>query len=171
MRRNLLMFVVLVFCLILPGTVFHYWSWNGIKPDLAMLWVIYIALHHKPVEGVIYGGVIGLIVDLYFGRYIGLCTVSFALVAFLVGLLQQRWYRENVVLTMALVFMVTFLGQSMMMILASTAGLNWYLGDAYRMIFGIALYNCLLVPLTYPFIHKSFTTGYLRQESLYRQRL
>ena len=170
MRRYILILIILIFCLVLPGTVFHYWSWAGIKPDLVMLWVIYVALHHRPMEGVVYGFGMGLILDLYLGRYIGLNAIAFALVALLIGFLQQRWYKENVLLTMVLVFMVTFLGQSIIMILASIAGLNWYLGDALRIIFGIALYNTILVPLTYPLIHKSFMSGFLRQESNYRQQ-
>ena len=165
MRRYIIMLMILVVCLVLPGTVFHYFSWNGIKPDLAMLWIIYIALHHRPAEGVAYGFATGLIVDLYFSRYIGIYTLSLAVVAFLISFLQQRWYRENIPLTMVLVFLATVLGQTIVSLLANIAGLNWYFGDALRMIFGIALYNTLLVPITYPLINRSFTTGILRQKS------
>ena len=168
MRRNILMLIILIFCLILPGTVFHYWSWGGIKPDLVMLWLIYIALHHRPFEGIVYGLVTGLVADLFLGRYIGIYTITLAAVALLISLLQQRWYRENVVLTIVLVFMGTFLGQSIIFLLAVTAGLNWYLGEAIRVIIGISLYNSLLVPLTYPLIHRSFTKGWLQQKSDYK---
>ncbi len=167
MKRYLLMFAILMVCLILPGTVFHYWSWAGIKPDFAMLWVIYLALHHRPAEGITYGIISGLLVDMYFGRYIGLYAITFAVVALLISLLQQRWYKENIPLTMVLAFIVSFLGQTMIVIIASTAGLNWYFVEAFKIILGIALYNSLLVPLTYPLIHKSFTSGLLHQKSKY----
>jgi len=167
MRRKILMFIILIFCLILPGTVFHYWSWGGIKPDLAMLWLIYIALHHRPVEGAVYGLATGLLVDLFFGRYIGMYTITLVVVALLISFLQQRWYRENVVLTIVLVFMGTFLGQAIIFLLAITAGLNWYPGEAIRVIIGISLYNSLLVPLTYPLIHRSFTKGWLLKKANY----
>jgi len=167
MKRFIVMFIIFVFCLILPGTVFQYWSWAGIKPDLAMLWVIYIALHYRPAQGVGYGFVSGLLVDLYLGRYIGLHAITFAVVALLIGFLQQRWYRENIPLTMVLVFIVSVLGQGLIVLTAAIAGLNWFYGDAVQITFGIAFYNALLVPLTYPFLHRSFTRGLLHQESKY----
>lgn len=170
MKRNLLMLVILLICLILPGTVFHYWSWAGIKPDLAMLWVIYISLHHRPAQGIVYGFIAGLIVDFYFGRYLGLYAITFAGVALLISLLQQRWYKENIPLTMLLAFTVTFLGQTLIMVIASTAGLNWFIGEAYKVILGIALYNCLLVPLTYPFLHRSFSSGLLHQKAKFEHQ-
>lgn len=166
MKRIFLIFIIFFFCLVLPGTLFHYWSWAGIKPDLAMLWVIYIALHYRPAQGIAYGIVIGLIVDLYFGRYIGLYAITLAVVALLISLLQQRWYRENIPLTMVLVFIVTVLGQTLMVLTAKTTGLHWFFGDAFKVIFGIAFYNSLLVPITYPLIHRSFTRGLLHQKSI-----
>lgn len=170
MKRFLLMSMILVLCLILPGTLFHYWSWAGIKPDLAMLWVIYLALHHRPAQGTLYGLATGLIVDFYFGRYIGLYTLTLGVVALMISFLQQRWYRDNIPLTILLVFIATLLGQTLMVILAQTAGLKWFFEDALRVIWGIALYNSLLVPITYPIIHKSFISGFLYQKSRFEQQ-
>ncbi len=169
MRRYIIMLIILIFCLILPGTVFHYLSWNGIKPDLAMLWLIYIAIHHRPSQGIAYGFAIGLIVDLYFSRYIGMYTITLAVVAFLISFLQQRWYRDNIPLTIVLVFLATLLGQIIVSLLANIAGLNWDFGNAVRMILGTALYNSLLVPITYPLANRSFTLGILRQKSNYER--
>lgn len=169
MRRYIIMLIILIFCLILPGTVFHYLSWNGVKPDLAMLWVIYIAIYHRPSEGMVYGFATGLIVDLYFSRYIGMYTITLAIVAFLISFLQQRWYRENIPLTIVLVFLATLLGQTIVSLLANIAGLNWDFGDALRMIIGVSLYNALLVPITYPLVSKSFSKGILKQKSNYER--
>ena len=165
--RKLLMVLILICCLVLPGTLFHYWSWAGIKPDLAMLWVIYLALHHRLDQSVGYGLGIGLIVDFYLGNNIGLYAITFTVVALLASLIQQRWYKENIPLTAALVFIVSLLGQTLVFLIALTAGLNWFFGDAIKLIVGIAFYNSLLVPITYPFIHKSFNEGFLRPKTKY----
>lgn len=170
MKRNLLFLVILFICFILPGTLFHYLSWAGIKPDLPMLWVIYLALHHRPGQAIGYGFAAGLLTDLYLGRYVGLNTITFALVALLIGFLQQRWYKENIPLTMVLVFMATFLGQTLMVLIAKIAGLHWFFGEALQVIIGIALYNSLLVPITYPLIHRSFTRGVLYQKAKFEQQ-
>lgn len=170
MKRIFLILGISLLCLIFQGTLFHFFSWAGIKPDLAMLWVIYLALHHRPAQGIAYGMTIGLIVDLYFGRYIGLYAITLAMVALLISLLQQRWYRENIPLTMVLVFIITILGQTLIVLIAKITGLHWFFGDASKVVFGIAFYNSLLVPITYPLIHRSFTKGLLHQKSKFEQQ-
>ena len=165
--RKVLMVLILICCLVLPGTLFHFWSWAGIKPDLAMLWVIYLALHHRLSQSLGYGLATGLIVDFYLGHNIGLYALTLTVVSLLASLIQRRWYKDNIPLIAALVFIVTLLGQTMVFLIALTAGLNWFFGDAFKLIVGIAFYNSLLVPITYPLIHKSFTEGLLRQKKEY----
>ncbi|MHB1405715.1 MAG: rod shape-determining protein MreD, partial [Desulfitobacteriaceae bacterium] len=45
--RYVIIALLFLLSLILPGTVFYFWDWSGIKPDLIMLLVIYLALHHR----------------------------------------------------------------------------------------------------------------------------
>ncbi|NLM22406.1 MAG: rod shape-determining protein MreD [Peptococcaceae bacterium] len=170
MKRNIVLFVLLCLCLVLQGTLFQYLSIGGIKPDLVMLLVIYIALHQKPLVGLFYGFGCGLIVDMYLGRYIGLYAFILAVVALLVSFIQRKWYRENVILTMVLVFLLTFLGQLLMVLVAVTSGLQWSARNPFDTIMGISFYNCLLVPLTYPLIHRSFTQGILKSKDRYEQQ-
>jgi len=169
MKRFLVLLFMLLLCLVLPGTLFHYLSWGGIKPDLAMLWVIYIALHYRPVEGMVHSFIIGFIIDCYLGRYIGLYAIVLTVVALMTSFLQKRWYKENIPLTMVFVFFLTALGHILMVLIVNTAGLQWSLGTAIRVISGTAFYNCLLVPLTYPFLHRSFTRGLLYHKPEYEQ--
>ncbi|ADY56755.1 rod shape-determining protein MreD [Syntrophobotulus glycolicus DSM 8271] len=165
--RYFLMAGILVLCLIFPGTLFYYLSWDGIKPDLAMLWLIYLALHHRTSEGVILAAVTGLIVDLYLGRYLGLYVFTFIVLALGSSYFQKRWYRDNIPLTTVLVFCLSLIGQALIAFLTSAAGLNWSLGYTARLIILISLYNALLVPITYPPVHRSFTAGWLKKRSKY----
>ena len=153
--------------LILPGTVFHFWAWSGIKPDFLMLLTIYIAMHNRLSTSMYWGLGAGLLEDLYLGRYIGMYTLTLAVVAFLSHWLAERWYRENFILTTFMVFLVTAVGQTVVAALSLGAGLQWALGDIKNLVIGIALYNALLVPLTYPFIHRSFDHGWLRYRPRY----
>jgi len=161
--------VMFILSLILPGTVFHFWSWSGIKPDLLMLLTIYIAMHHRLSTGVFWGLGAGLLEDLYLGRYIGMNTLTLAVVAFLGYWFAQRWYRENYILTTFLVFLVTAVGQILLAFLSLGAGLQWPLADITRLVIGVSVYNTVLVPFTYPFIHRSFERGWLRYKPRYER--
>ncbi|TGE31926.1 rod shape-determining protein MreD [Desulfosporosinus sp. Sb-LF] len=167
--RYVLIAIMFLLSLILPGTLFHFWAWAGIKPDLLMLLTIYIAVHHRSPSGVIWGLGAGLLEDLYLGRYIGMYTLTLAVVAFVSYWLAERWYRENFLLTTFLVFLVTAIGQILVAFLSLGAGLQWSFGDITRLVIGVSLYNAVLVPVTYPFIHRSFLHGYLRYRPRYER--
>ena len=160
--RYILIAVMFLLSLILPGTLFHFWSWSGIKPDLLMLLTIYIAMHHRLPSGIIWGLGAGLVEDLYLGRYIGMYTLTLAVVAALSFWLAERWYRENFLITTFIVLIVTAIGQVLVAFLSLGAGLQWSLTDISRLVIGVSLYNAILVPLTYPWIHQSFIRGWLK---------
>lgn len=167
--RYVIIALLFLLSLILPGTVFYFWDWSGIKPDLIMLLVIYLALHHRLLTGVLWGLGAGLVQDLYLGRYIGMYTLTLAVVALFSGWISQRWYRDNFPLMTLLVFLATALGQLLIGFLTLAAGLAWSLQDILRLVLGIGIYNAVLVPMTYPWIHRSFMYGWLRYRPKYEQ--
>ncbi|MDR3541791.1 MAG: rod shape-determining protein MreD [Desulfosporosinus sp.] len=167
--RYVLLVVMFLLCLILPGTLFHFWAWSGIKPDLLMLLTIYMAIHHRLSTSVLWGLGAGLLEDLYLGRYIGMYTLTLAVVACLSFWLAERWYRDNFLLTTFMVFIVTIVGQVVVAFLSLGAGLHWSLGDIDQLVIGVALYNAILVPVTYPLIHRSFLHGWLRYRPRYER--
>lgn len=167
--RYILIAIMFLLSLILPGTVFHFWSWSGIKPDLLMLLTIYIAMHHRLPSSVVWGLGAGLIEDLYLGRYIGMYTLTLAVVAFLGYWLAERWYRENFLISTFVVFLVTAVGQIMIAFLSLGAGLQWSLADIARLVIGVSFYNAVMVPITYPLIHRSFLRGWLRYRPRYER--
>ncbi|MDP4127305.1 MAG: rod shape-determining protein MreD [Bacillota bacterium] len=168
MRYGLIV-VLLILSFILPGTVFHFWSWSGIKPDLLILLTIYMAMHHRLSSSLLWGLGVGLLEDFYLGRYIGMYTLSLTVVAFASYWLAERWYRENFLLTTFMVFLVTALGQILVAFLTLGAGLHWSSGDIMSLVFGVSLYNAILVPVTYPWIHRSFLRGWLRYKPRYER--
>ncbi|SPF31739.1 Rod shape-determining protein MreD [Candidatus Desulfosporosinus infrequens] len=167
--RYVLLTVMFLLSLILPGTVFHFWAWSGIKPDLLMLLTIYMAMHRRLRASVLWGLGAGLLEDLYLGRYIGMYTLTLAVVAYLSYWLAERWYRDNFLLTTFMVFIVTVAGQVVVAFLSLGAGLHWSLGDIGQLVIGVALYNAILVPVTYPLIHRSFLHGWLRYRPRYER--
>lgn len=167
--RYFLMLVMLLLSLVLPGTAFYFWSWGGVKPDLIMLFTIYMALHHRPFSGALWGLGSGIIEDLYLGRHFGMYSLTLAGVALLSGWLAQRWNRENFPLITFLVFLVTSAGQTMIAFLSLGVGAQWTFDDALRLIGGVSLYNAILVPLTYPWIHRSFSKGWLKYRPKYER--
>jgi rod shape-determining protein MreD len=169
MMRYFLIAIMLVLGFVLPGTVFYFWDWFGIKPDLVMLLVIYIALHSRLVTGALWGLGTGILEDLYLGHFIGMYAFTLTVVALLSNWLAQRWYRENFLFINLLVFMVSVAGQLLAVFLSLGAGMHWQFSAIFLVSVGIAFYNVILVPATYPLIHRSFLYGWLRYRPKYEQ--
>ena len=127
-----------------------------------MLLTIYVAIHHRRSHAGWIGLGFGLLQDLFLGRYLGMYAFTLPIVALLSCWLAERWYRENFLLTIVLVFVVSVVGQSLVGFLGLAAGLLWSGGEILRLILGISTYNAILVPLTYPWIHHSFLNGWLK---------
>jgi rod shape-determining protein MreD len=169
MMRYLIIIILLILSFVLSGTVFYYWDWSGIKPDLIMLLIIYIALHSRLHTAALWGLGSGILEDLYLGHFIGMYSFTLVTAALLSYWLIQRWHRENFLFVHILVFAVTFACQLILAVLGLGVGMHWQISDILGIAAGIALYNVVLVPATYPLIHRSFLHGWLRYRPKYER--
>ena len=106
-------FLLIVFsffvALILQTTIFPLLQYRGAMPDLLLILVIFTAFFSNSTVGGAVGFVIGFIQDLIISRYLGLCALSAFITGFTVGKLEGRFFKENPVVPILLVFFGTFL--------------------------------------------------------------
>ena len=91
MRPYLRYIVISLLLVILQTTIIPFASIANITPDLLVIWVIYIAIQHGQIPGTIAGFIIGLLVDLLGGQFIGLTALSKTIAGFLAG----YFFNEN----------------------------------------------------------------------------
>ena len=69
---------------------------RGIRPDFLLIFLVYIAVRHGSMTGVICGFVIGLLEDLTgVGSLFGLAPLTKSLTGFLIGRLHGKFQRMN----------------------------------------------------------------------------
>jgi rod shape-determining protein MreD len=102
-RDALLLLVVLV----LQSTVLYRIEIAGIRPDLLVGYVVYIAWMRGPVPGTIVGFVVGLLQDLDAPGPLGLNALAKTVVGFLVAKAGFRVHRSNVGVRFAFFFVAT----------------------------------------------------------------
>jgi rod shape-determining protein MreD len=87
--------LVLLVALVLQSTVLHRIEIAGVRPDLLIAFVVYIAWMRGPVVGTIAGFSVGLIQDLDASVPLGLNAFAKSLVGFLVAKAGFRVHRAN----------------------------------------------------------------------------
>ncbi len=149
-QRALLLGLLLLLALAAQMTVFHYLSVGGALPDLMLLFALMFALRQGPRSGLAVGVAAGLLQDLTTGTFLGLNALTIGTVAFLMGLVQQKIFRENVAVPVLSSIIGSLLRDGMSMFFLAVFGVEFAVGRVFLEVsFPAALYNGALAPLLY----------------------
>ena len=91
-------FLILMLNFILQTTVFKHFSIMGVTPNTALILVVIFALLRGKYSGAFTGLAAGLLQDIFFGNIIGINALIYFLVGYVVGLLDEKVFKENLVL-------------------------------------------------------------------------
>lgn len=133
-----------------------------IKPDLILILVIFFALINGARPGVMFGAAAGLLQDLVFGRFLGINLIALSITALVVGHLENKVFKENLLVPILVVFLGSFFHAGLMLALQFLAGVHLPLSAAAHIGFLEAAFNAVLVPLLYRRFWVSNTIGILR---------
>lgn len=109
LRRSILIFLAFFLSLILQTTILPLLRVGGVMPDLVLVLVVFTALFSNAFIGGATGFAACFLQDLLIGRYLGLCAFSGLVAGWLVGELENRFYKENPLVPVILVFCATFI--------------------------------------------------------------
>ncbi len=163
MRRTGILALVFLGSLIIQSTFISVLPLK-IKPDLVLVMVILYALLNGAPGGLFAGAFMGLLQDLLRGRLFGMNLLALALTAWMVGWLENKIYKENLLVPIVVVFITSLLHGLLMMCFGWIAGLNnpWQTGMQIALY--EALFNIFLVPPIYGKFLISTKRGLLRAE-------
>jgi rod shape-determining protein MreD len=140
------LFVLLV-VLVLQATLLYRIEVAGIRPDLLVAFVVYLAWMRGPVVGTLTGFSVGLLQDLDASVPLGLNAFSKALVAFLVAKAGFRVHRSNLGVRFAF-FFIAMLAHDVVYFAVATGGqLGTFLTQMLVFALPSALYTTAIVLL------------------------
>jgi rod shape-determining protein MreD len=136
----------------------------GIFADLPLLFVVSWGLLQGKRQGLLWGCVAGMSVDILSGAPFGAATLSLAVVGFLAGLGQATVFRYHAALSLLAVFLATILYNLVFLAIVDILGqpVAW-LDSLLRVVQPSAVLNALLLPLVFiplRLVHRRF----LKQE-------
>lgn len=120
----------------------------GVRPDLVMLIAVAWSLVRGPHDGVVWGFVGGVMLDIFSAAPFGVFTLSLLLVTFVSGLGEINIYRGNL-LPLTTGFGATLLYHLLGFIFLNTLGWDVAWRTVGRQLFLAALLNTALMPFVY----------------------
>lgn len=153
----------------LQVNIFSNFTINGVTPNLFVIYILFIGLYTNQFLGISFGVIIGLVLDLLYGRTIGVTAFMLCIVGYLGAYFDKNFSKEN---KFTIIFMI--LGATFIFELG-----NYFINSIilefereYWQFFKIlileCLYNVLLTIILYPIIQK---IGYIVDRSFKRSNI
>ena len=125
-------------------------SIGEISPDFTLLLCAFLALYRGPVQGSIFGFIIGFIQDLFNPTMLGLNAFTKTLVGFAGGHVGQKAFPENAIF-FAAIFFIAALGHDIVYLLFFT---GLHLGRFFVILFTVALPSAVYTAIIGTVIHQ-----------------
>jgi rod shape-determining protein MreD len=149
--KKLLALLVIFTALLIQTSVFNFFSLWGIKPNLALIAVIYFALFHGTLTAVGTGIIAGLLEDVLSGGLLGINLLIKPLIGYLFSLIGQQMVVLNPINQAVLVILGSLLNSGLtFFILKATSIIIPGKAMLFKIIFLQALYNGLLCIVLIP---------------------
>ena len=152
-RRFLFNFIFVILSFILQTTVFRVIDFGGITPNLLIIFTVSTGFIKGDKPGLLTGFFCGLLVDIFFGTYIGFFALIYMYIGFLVGKLHDIFFTQNLVIPIFIIslsdFVFGFICYVLMFLFRTKFNIGYYMTT---IIIPELVYTALVSIFYYPFI-------------------
>lgn len=149
--------VILVVTFLLQSVVGTYFAIGGVSPDFLLVLVITYGLLFGWSVGMGAGVLGGLFIDLMAGRYIGLHVLSLGIVGFGAGLVEERVFKENILLAPVSGLVGSVANYVIVSVILWLYGSDIAFWASLRsIVFPSALYNMVVASIVYWWIYRHY---------------
>lgn len=158
MRKALCIFVIfLIFFLIyfLQSNICSLISLNNIKPNLFLIYVVFLGIAFNKYIAYSLGIIMGLFLDLTIGQYLGLFAIGLGIAALISNILKNRinYINRITVSTIIAILTITY-NITIYLLNIIVTDINIELMQFIKVVFIEILYNSLIIILIYPILKK-----------------
>jgi len=162
--RPVIISLIIILNLILQSTVFQWIKIYGVLPNTALILVVSLSIYNGKNNGAIIGFCIGILQDIIFGRIIGSNALIFMLIGYLVGLMDQKIFKENLIIPFVLTALATVFYETINLLLIFSLGYRIELFNVLKkMLIAEVIYNSILSPFIYFYVSKFFKSNAMKK--------
>lgn len=158
MKKVLINFILVILAFILYFLQSNFFSWftiSGIKPNLFVIYILFIGLFGNRSLGVIYGAVVGLILDLLIEQKVGVNMIGLALIGMLSILFDKNFSKDSRITIMLMVLSNTIIFEVVSYIMNYMLySINVEIFKFIQILIVEVIYNVIMTIIIYPIIQK-----------------
>ncbi len=163
--RALVNLILIVVSFILQTTVFRALDFGGIAPNLLMIFVASSAFIKGDKAGLLTGFFSGLVIDIFFGTYIGFYALIYMYIGFIVGKFHEVFFSQNIAIPIIFItisdFLYGFVCYVLMFLFRTRFDIGYYM---MNVIIPEVVYTALVAIFYYPIILKIHVAIDMREQ-------
>lgn len=162
--RPIIISLIVIFNLILQSTVLQWVKIYGVVPNTALILVICLAIYSGKNKGATIGFFVGILNDIIFGRILGLSALVYMIIGYLVGLMDQKIFKENLIIPFILTAFATVFYEMINLLLIYLLGYRIELLNIMKkMLITEVIYSSILSPFIYFYVSKLFKSSLMKK--------
>ena len=162
--RSIIISIIILFNLILQSTLFQWFKIYDVVPNTSLIIVISFAIYSGRNRGAIIGFFVGILQDIIFGRIIGLGALIFMIIGYLVGLMDQKIFKDNLFVPLVLTALATILYEMVNFLLIFLLGYKIELLNIIKKMLIIeVIYNSIISIIVYYYVSKLFKSDLMKK--------
>lgn len=158
MKKIVINFILVLIAFIIYFLQANFFSWftiADVKPNLFIIYILFIGLFGNRSMGIIYGSILGIILDLLFEAKVGTNLIGLALIGIIAMIFDKNFSKDSRMTIMFMVFGSTIIFETLSYfiyyILYST---NIEILNFIKILIVEIIYNILITIIIYPLIQK-----------------
>lgn len=150
---SVLFFITFVIIYLLQANIFPYIKIAGVTPNLFIILILWIGLFANTVQAIAFGIIMGLILDLLYGKVIGITAIMLCIVGYLGAYFDKNFSKESklkivlMVIGATIIYEIGYYSLSGLII-----GFDFEWLKFMKIVIFEVLYNVLITILLYPII-------------------
>jgi rod shape-determining protein MreD len=155
MKRNIILFFVILIGFVLQTTLFKALSFGGISPNILIIITATYGFMFDKKYGMVVGFICGLLMDIFYGSVLGFYALIYMYIGAANGAFHSIFYQDDIKLPLALImasdFVYSFVCYVLLFLLRGRFNFIYYLKNIivpemiYTIFVTVFIYPCILL--------------------------
>ncbi len=152
---NIFLVITAFIIYLLQSNFFNWFTISRVMPNLFVIFILFVGLFSNRITGIVYGVVIGGILDLTIGTQIGINAVGLGVIGFLAATFDKNFSKDSRATIMFMVLGTTLIFEILVYILNYIVfSTNIEIVNFMKILSIEIIYNLIIVIILYPLIQK-----------------